>query len=785
MSSSTGTISGAIKWTGLASGTDFASVVDKLVAIEQRTITRQETWKTEWQNKITAISGLNTRLVSLKLDAQSKDIRSEMLTRKATVTNEAVLSVNNTSTASLGSYEITVGTSIQEKLASRSFLEGDAVGGVDGDLITIQVGSGPVLTLTAREGSGTPPALADNEFYNTGSVEDLATVINNAALANPDLKIKAEVITDKTRTEGLYQRLVLTATEGGSQNKITVTDDGDAGDVTDGTLLQLGKNFIDKPVYGAFLGSDIVASIGTNADYTGPVNKSFTIMALNTGVLGTDDLEFQWADTEGHTGKFSVTASEWNADNDKEFDIFQGLQITFGKDAGSGRVVANEAFSIDCQAPILQKGQDSGMAQTEKLIHTGFSDQISPITSVSAQFVYVYQGVEHSITVPNQASLGILVNTINGDEKNPGVTASVVNDGQGTSTSYHLVLTGYDTGAESTIEISDKTTLTNFNNDNFTVARQASNAMVKVDGFPAGDDNWLQRRNNEVADVIDGAVITLNGVGESTLTITNDSAGMRDKIIQLVESVNFCKTFILENTKWGGSNLVTSMSESGEISTSRETANGLMIGNYGFQIAQSNLDRIMNTNLVPFSQDPSLDLKARQEKRQKYLDDNGLVYSSLSEIGITSDPDNKGLYKVEQSKLLTCINQNPEAVIKLITFTDEYYETGSDGQSKLVEIRGMAQDLSYWMTKMTSDTDVFDEEGNIIQKGKGTMVTLQENYQSIIEGIDAKIAREERRIELVRSRLTDKFNRLEQALQQLQDKQSQLESSLSSLSTGD
>ncbi|MDR1083451.1 MAG: flagellar filament capping protein FliD [Deltaproteobacteria bacterium] len=785
MSSTTGSISGSIKWTGLASGTDFASVVDKLVAIERRTITRQETWKAEWQEKITAISGLNTRLVSLKLDAQSKDIRSELLTRKATVTNESVMSVVNTSTASLGSYDITVGTNIKEKWASRSYNEPDPVGGTDGQTIVIQVGSDPArkITLIADDTNPSPPV---GYFYTGGNIEDLAAAIEAALQdpgAPPDMNLKVSVINDKMIGSVQTKRLVLTSTDGGSQNHITVTD-GDPDDDTTQTDLHLGSTYIDQPVYNAFLGSDLVASIDPTSEYTGAVNKSFTFMALNTGVLGTDDLQFQWADTEGHTGKFTVVASEWAATPSKKYEIFQGLSINF--DTGTyGRLVANEAFSIDCQAPVLQKGQDSGMAQSDKMVHDGFADQISPIISgTSAVFTYIYQGQEHTITVPDRTSLGNLANLINSSEDNPGVTATVVNDGQGTSTSYHLVLTGNHTGAESTLEISDKTTLAGFEAANFTKAREAGNAMVKVDGFPAGDDSWLQRASNQVSDVVDGCVITLNGVGDSTLTVNNDAAGMRDKIVQIVESINFCKTYILDNTKWGGSNLVTGMDEStGEITTSRENPNGLMIGNYGFQIAQSNLDRIMNTSIIPFSEDPSLDIKARLEKRQKYCEDNGLVYTSFSDIGITSDPDNKGLYKVEQAKLLECINQNPEAVIKLFTFTDEYADVGADGKTKMVEIRGVNQELNYILTKMTSDTDVYDDAGNMIQKGKGTMVLLQENYQGIIENINAKIAREERRIEAVRARYTDRFNRLEAALQQLQDKQSQLESSISSLSS--
>ncbi|MDR1112003.1 MAG: flagellar filament capping protein FliD [Deltaproteobacteria bacterium] len=780
MSSTNGVISGSIKWTGLASGTDFASVVEKLVAIEQRTITRQETWKAEWQEKIKAISDLNTRLVSLKLDAQDKDTKSEMLSRKSSISDESMMTVINTSTASLGSYDVTVGTNIPEKLASQSYIS-NAEFGLDSESLTIRIGNDLNNTITIDVVNGGTPGVG--EVNAKGSMEDLVKAINDTAAAQvPPFALKAEIIPDKTREDGTYQRLVLTALDGGSANRITIDSSIDN--------LNLEDAFIDKPVYTTFLGSN--AKVDVAGTYTGTVNKTITFVSSTTGTLGTDDIELQWADTEGHTGKFTITASEYQSAPDKEWEIIQGVKVKFsGPDpATSGRFVKSESFTIDCQVPVLQRGQDSGLAQTAKVVHSGFVDQISPIhIGSAAKFKYEYQGVEHSVTVTDRMSLGVLVNLINEDANNPGVTASIVNDGQGTSTSYHLVLTGNHTGAESTIKIIDDTENSEHPNvmlspeGAFSTAREASNAMLKVDGFPAGADNWIQRRSNEVSDVIDGVVVTVLKTGTSTLTVSNDHEAMRDKIVQLVQSINFCKTFIVENTKWGGSNLQVQMSDSGDISTSRETANGLMIGNYGFQIAQTKLDAFMNTSLVPFSTDPSLDTKGRIDKREKYCQDNGLVYTTMADIGITSDPDNQGLYKVEQSKLLSCIQQNPEAVIKLFTFSDEYTDIGPDGKTKPVVIRGAALALGEEMTLLTSTTDVTDSNGDVIQKGKGIMVTLQENYESIIANIDAKIAREERRIEAVRQRLTDRFNRLELSLQTLQDKQSQLESSLSSLSS--
>ncbi|MDR2368442.1 MAG: flagellar filament capping protein FliD [Deltaproteobacteria bacterium] len=774
-STTTGVISGSIKWTGLASGTDFAAVVDKLVAIESRTITRQETWKAEWTAKIQAISDLNTRLVSLKLDAESKDISSELLSRKSTISDESMMSVINTSTAALGSYEVTVGTNIPEKLASQSYYD-NLTFGTAGETLTIQIGDDTTNTLTVDVVSGSASA---GQFLEGGSMAALSTAINEAA-ALQGKSISSEVISDKTTSSGNTQRLVLTSLDGGSANRMTIVNE-----ITD---LNLTKNNIDKPVNSTFLGSNVVVTAA--GTYEGTVNKTITFVAGATGTLGTDDIEIQWADTEGHTGKFTITAAEYAADPTKQYEILQGVKVSFaGPDSSTpARFVKAESFTIDCQTPVLQKGQDNGLAQTAKVVHSGFVDQISPIQLNGAGvFQYRYQGVLHSVTVSDRMSLGNLVSAINAASDNPGVTASVINDGQGTSTSYHLVLTGNHTGAESTIEILDSSenpnnpSQMNMDATDFTVAREASNAMLKVDGFPAGDDNWIQRSSNEVSDVIDGVVVTVLKTGTSTLTVSNDHEAMRDKILQLVQSVNFCKTFILENTKWGESNLEVGMTESGEITTTRENANGLMIGNYGFQIAQTKLDAFMLGNIVPISENPELTTKEKLEKREKYFEDNGLVYTTLSDIGITSDPDNQGLYKVEESKLLTCIQQNPEAVIKLFTFSDEYVDTGSDGKPKTVTIRGAALALAEDMALLTSTTDITDDQGNVVQQGKGIMVTLQENYQAIVENINAKIAREERRIEQVKQRYTDRFNRLEVALQELQDKQTQLESSLSSL----
>jgi flagellar hook-associated protein 2 len=49
----------------------------------------------------------------------------------------------------------------------------------------------------------------------------------------------------------------------------------------------------------------------------------------------------------------------------------------------------------------------------------------------------------------------------------------------------------------------------------FTTSQIATNSMVKVDGFPAEADEYLQRSTNTVADVIEGVSVNLFDSGTS------------------------------------------------------------------------------------------------------------------------------------------------------------------------------------------------------------------------------------------------------------------------------
>jgi len=870
---STSTISGAIKWTGLASGTDFKSVVEQLVAIEQRTITRQQTWQSQWQAKLTAINTLDVRLGALKTGCQSYDTREELLTRKATSSDEKVATITNTSTASTGVFTMTVGENVGEKLASKTFSDTAAVGlnhktnaagqpvDANGDIIVHPSPPGgtefddegrpldddgnilvdpdpanyyyPPLTITM--GGKTLELTYDSAksnavgtYHEDMTTEELCQAINDQLAAmNPDdaPQIKAELVYDKTRGTEKYSRLTIVGLEGGQKNHITVSDPTD---------LCLDRNSIDAPGTNAWVGSQAVPKVSADSSYTGHVNKTITIVATTVkgnGILGQDDIEFSWADTEGKSGKFKITSADWDSDNNclkEDIELIQGVKISFDG-GGSNRIIKDEAFSIDCQTPVTQKAADVGLAQTDKWVHQGIADLTSPVTKgqgSNAKFVYTYAGKEYSVKISNEVGLQGLVEAINKDSNNPGVIASVLNDGMGTATSYKLVLTGRDSGAENAITISDKSNLNMMpcGPDTFDHAREASNSMCRVDGYPNDGVSWIQRQTNEVGDVLDGMVVTLQGKGETTITVQNDVTAMKDKVKQLVEAINYAKSYIKEQTKFSGAKLVSKfnektqqferLTESGQDASgnSSSDASGIMIGNYGFQMAQSAIDSLMTKQIFsrddyikaidppPYNSghkgastypvrvdDESRDGPSQEGLYQAYLEKHGLIYTRLSDIGIISDPNQNGQYVIEESKLTEALSRNPEAVVKLFSFQpadDEnmYKDKPWTDEDARHTIGGFNVMMGYAMSDMTRTADDIDSKtGNVIKPGKGITKVLADNYSNIIKGIDEKITREERRVEMVRKRLEDKFARLETLLAGLNDQSSSIKAQVDKL----
>jgi len=472
------------------------------------------------------------------------------------------------------------------------------------------------------------------------------------------------------------------------------------------------------------------------------------------------------------------------------------LSATAGADAQEG----THTIEVEQIAKNKIMATTNGVATTTESINTSGASRI---------FAYVYEGKTYSVDVPAGASLTDLKNLINIDGDNPGVKAAIVNDG----TSYHLQLRGMDTGAKSTLEISDTTTLTGFGSANFTTSQANQDALLKVDGWPA---TYMSRATNSISDIIEGVTLNLRSAGEADLDIETDLDSVKENIETFVEQVNTVRSMIISLTKV----TTTGASVSTSTDTEQTQAGSLLTGNYGVQLISSRLKEATAGTAIGFD----------------WLTDS---YTSLSSIGIMTDAEEgsvtAGLLVIDDDALDAALEKDIDGVASLFS---AYYEgsTNSSDFSYASHIQGITEAGTYKVAytvsggKITSATingheakvngntilgqgggnpengllleiknltdgsysgmadmklgktgELINNLNDLTDSKTGPLAILEDNYNDITAMIDKKIAYEENRITLMESRLRERYARLDALLGYYDNLSTSLESQIADL----
>ena len=240
--------------------------------------------------------------------------------------------------------------------------------------------------------------------------------------------------------------------------------------------------------------------------------------------------------------------------------------------------------------------------------------------------------------------------------------------------------------------------------------------MLKVDGYPADDSQYIQRTSNLVSDLISGATLSLVGPGSTTVNISADTSALQSTVTTFVNSINFVLDYIKQETKY-------------DTTTDPPTA-GPMLGNYAYELVQQRITDIL------ISKVPG-------------LTDGVDPYTTLAQIGIKTDPDT-GEWVIDSTTLNNALQTNLEGVEKLFV-KDE--TTGTKN--------GVFELLT-------------QEMANLDDSQSGPLNVLLDNYDGIISDIDKNIETEQKRVDLYKQRLQDQFSRLETLLGQLTQQQTTL-----------
>lgn len=465
-----------------------------------------------------------------------------------------------------------------------------------------------------------------------------------------------------------------------------------------------------------------------------------------------------------------------------------------GAEEGSYNLVVNQLAKKD-----VWIAEDYDIASTDTVI-----------ASSDSNMTFSYGGEDINISVSAGTTAQELVDQINNspdcDDK---ITASLVNDG----TNYHLKFAGADTGADNAIVIKDLSALDSAAPADFINTQTAQNAQIKVDGYPSGADEWLERASNTVDDVIDNMTLNLNNTTDDegvNIGVSYDTEAMIETIETFVTDVNQILYDILDLT--------------GELDDGDDDEDQFYLKDSTLDMVYSQIKDVLSTIGVGF---------------QYYDSDTGEgdLFTSLSTLGITTDSEEGsstfGQLELDYDVLEDALAEDPEAVAMLFAASGEAESSNSSTQV-LSTISGLTSggeyDVEYTVsggaiTSATIDGVDMKIDGNTllaqsdsdanglylqvsdltdgshsstitIKQGKcgeladlctamtdeetGSVPLLLSSYNSLTNTLEGEIYDEEARLDSLESNLVRKYSALDEMLSYYSSLESQLETTLAS-----
>ncbi|GEM_PF-3772857 len=255
-------MAGEVTFSGLASGLDTKSIVEKLVALRKsQTVKPLEDSVAELAAEKTAIGPLLSAVSSLRAAANVlKNTANVIWNTKTGVssdTNKILVNTVDSTLAVSGTYGISSVSALAQ--ADRVIYQGIA------NRDTTQLGSGNITI--AYNGVTTTVSIA----AGTSTLNDIMAAINSSTSG-----VKASIVNDGSATP---YRLILTGNDTGTSFAITDTIPGGISLTKDAALSALAAN---EPANAAFLVNGISISSQTNAITTAIPGTTFTLLAVDT-----------------------------------------------------------------------------------------------------------------------------------------------------------------------------------------------------------------------------------------------------------------------------------------------------------------------------------------------------------------------------------------------------------------------------------------------------------------------------------------------------------------------
>ena len=200
----------ALSSPGIGSNLDVNSIVTQLMALERRPLTQLDSKEAAFQAQLSAFGSLKGAVATFQSALAGLRSPSRFESFRALTGNAAVVAASAATTAAAGNYTVNVNTLAVPQVLQAAGVASTSASGSTGS-ISLQLGNGALHSITVDSSNNTLAGLRD---AINAAQDDIEAVIVNDGSTTPN-------------------RLLLTASKGGTTNQITLTHTLNAGVLKD------------------------------------------------------------------------------------------------------------------------------------------------------------------------------------------------------------------------------------------------------------------------------------------------------------------------------------------------------------------------------------------------------------------------------------------------------------------------------------------------------------------------------------------------------------------------
>ncbi|RJQ55208.1 MAG: hypothetical protein C4526_03975 [Nitrospiraceae bacterium] len=427
------------------------------------------------------------------------------------------------------------------------------------------------------------------------------------------------------------------------------------------------------------MSSFTVGGLSTGVDYNDLISKLIEAKSQPIKILNSKKTSYNNKITQYNSISSKLSSLKSAAEKLKTSSNFYAKSVSVSDSTVLEATVTSSAAVGNYSVTV------TSLASEEQEVHSGTAASTTVINNSGSSkvFQYTYAGTQRSLTVADGTTLEGLRDLINDDTSNPGVTATIVNDGVG-ATPYRLIIKGDDTGATKTITVDAGTTLdgtgstTDFRSTTFTETKTAADSDITIDSLQ------IKRSTNSITDVISGMTINLEKVSATSnkITVTADRDAIKAQINDFVTAYNSVVDLISTNTAYDSTTKVS----------------GVLLGEGTARNIRNQLRSIVSSTVSGQPDDMNI----------------------LAQLGITTN-SKTGKLDVNTSTLETKLSSDLDDVAALFTTTTT----------------GIANQIYTYITNTTSTVD-----GSITLRSKG-LQDLIEDIDATVKNMQYRLDKEE------------------------------------------